>query len=453
MPHSEEGSWSRPRRPIDVIVKPFQEFAHGAASGGIVLLVCTIIALIWANSPWRESYHDLWQAKLTVAIGGFELSSSLHHWINDGLMVIFFFVVGLEIKREVLAGELSSFRKAMLPIAAAVGGMVVPALIYASLNFGRPEITGWGIPMATDIAFALGVLALLGDAVPLSLKVFLTALAIVDDLGAVLVIALFYTSDLNLTALLLGAAVLGAMFLLNVLGVRSPLVYFIFGVGLWLCFLTSGVHATIAGVLAAMAIPARTLIDEETYVKRVRFLVGEIEHPDARQSPEEARARVWALASNLEQESECLQPPLHRLEHAWHPWQAFFIMPVFALANAGIEIGGDFLGTLAERAALGVILGLVVGKQVGVTLFSWMVVKMGWASLPTGVTWKQIYGVSWLAGIGFTMSLFIANLAFQDEEHLLMAKGGILVASLLAGVAGYFLLRRWIAGSGQENTA
>ncbi len=445
MPNPEAESWSRPRRPIDVIVRPFQEFAHGAASGGIVLLACTIVALVWANSPWRESYHDLWHSELTIAIGSFKLSSSLHHWINDGLMVIFFFVVGLEIKREVLAGELSSLRQAMLPIAAAVGGMMVPALIYASLNFGRPEINGWGIPMATDIAFALGVLALLGDAVPLPLKVFLTALAIVDDLGAVLVIAVFYTSDLNLTALLLGALVLGAMFLLNYLGVRSPLVYFFFGVGLWLCFLASGVHATIAGVLAAMAIPARTLIDEETYLKRVRFLVGQIEHHNAGQSPAEARSQTWTLASNLAHQSECLLPPLHRLEHAWHPWQAFFIMPVFALANAGIEIGSGFLGTLAERAALGVILGLVIGKQVGVTLFSWLVVKMGWAALPAGVTWKQIYGAGWLAGIGFTMSLFIANLAFQDEEHLLMAKGGILVASLIAGVIGYVLLRRWIS--------
>ena len=446
-------SWGRPHRRIDVIVRPFQEFAHEAASGGIVLLIATIVALVWANSPWRESYHDLWHAELTVAIGGLKLSSSLHHWINDGLMVIFFFVVGLEIKREVLAGELSSPRKALLPIAAAAGGMLVPALIYASLNFGRPEITGWGIPMATDIAFALGILALLGDAAPLPLKVFLTALAIVDDLGAVLVIAVFYTSDLNLTALLLGALVLGAMFLLNWLGVRSPLVYFVFGVGLWLCFLASGVHATIAGVLAAMAIPARTLIDEETYVKRVKFLVGEIESDESGKSIEEERARTWALASNLAEESKCLLPPLHRLEHAWHPWQAFFIMPVFALANAGIEIGGGFLETLTERAALGVILGLVIGKQVGVTLFSWLVVKMGWAALPTGVTWKHIYGVSWLAGIGFTMSLFIANLAFQDEAHLVMAKGGILVASLIAGVAGYFLLRRWIGKPAPENAS
>lgn len=442
--HEEAGHWNRERQPIDVIYRPFQKFVHESASGGIVLLIFTIIALVWANSPWKEMYHHLWQAKLTIGAGPFVLSYTLHRWINDGLMVVFFFVVGLEIKREVLTGELASPRKAMLPIAAATGGMIVPALIYTVFNAGTPEIAGWGIPMATDIAFALGILALLGDGVPVPLKVFLTALAIVDDLGAVIVIALFYTSHLDFVALFIGIGVLALMFLLNRLGVRSPLVYFIFGVLVWLCFLQSGVHATIAGVLAALTIPARTIVDEEEYLARGKFLMNEIQKPDEEPLPAEHREKVRLLAQNLETASEYVQPPLHRLERRLHPWQSFFIMPVFALANAGITLGGAFAKTLTEAAALGVIIGLVLGKQVGITLFAWLSVKLGWASLPKGVNWKHIYGVGWLGGIGFTMSLFIADLAFTDEAHIVVGKAGILVGSLIAGVGGYTLLRRWI---------
>jgi len=442
--HGEKSIWQRQPRPIDAIYRPFQRFAHDAASGGIVLLIFTIIALAWANSPWEKSYHELWHTELTFALGSFELSSTLHHWINDGLMVIFFFVVGLEIKREVLTGELASPRKAMLAIAAAVGGMVLPALIYASFNYGTPEAHGWGIPMATDIAFALGILALLGDGVPLPLKVFLAALAIVDDLGAVLVIAIFYTSELDLAALLAGFGVLATMAVLNRLGVRNPHVYFLFGVVLWICFLKSGVHATIAGVLAAMTIPARTLIDEDTFLARSRFLIDQIKKPDSDELLGGHREKVRNLASNLESAAEYVQPPLHRFEHGLHPWTSFFIMPVFALANAGISVGGHFAEALAEAATLGVMLGLVVGKPVGVTLFAWLAVRFGWASLPAGVSWKQVYGVGWLAGIGFTMSLFIGGLAFDDDAHIMMGKVGILVGSLIAGLGGYLLLRRWI---------
>jgi NhaA family Na+:H+ antiporter len=358
-------------------------------------------------------------------------------------MVIFFFVVGLEIKREVLTGELASLRRALLPIAAAVGGMVCPALIYAALNYGTPEIHGWGIPMATDIAFALGILALLGNSVPMSLKVFLAALAIVDDLGAVLVIAVFYTSEIDVAALLAGGGILLLMVVLNRLGVRSALVYFFFGVALWLCFLQSGVHATIAGVLAALTIPATTLIDEDTFLARSRFLIGEIKKPDGPEELGGHREKVRNLASNLELSAEHVQPPLHRLKHALHPWTAFLIMPVFALANAGISVGGHLVELLTEAATIGVLLGLVIGKQVGVTLFAWLAVRLGWASLPKGVSWKQIYAVGWLAGIGFTMSLFIAGLAFDDEHHLMMGKVGILLGSLAAGAAGYILLRLW----------
>jgi len=441
---SEQSFWGREPRPIDIVTRPFQRFAHQAASGGIALLAFTIIAMVWANSPWEHSYHAIWHTDLSIGVGSYVLSMSLHHWINDGLMVIFFFVVGLEIKREILTGELSSPRKAMLPIAAALGGMIFPALIYTAFNFGTPEILGWGIPMATDIAFALGILALLGDGVPLPLKVFLAALAIVDDLGAVLVIALFYTSDLDLAALGLGLVVLLLMMGLNQVGVRSPLVYFLFSLVVWLCFLKSGVHATIAGVLAAMTIPARTILDEDKFLFRTRFLIDEVKKPDDPAELGGHREKVRTLAQNLETASELVQPPLHRLEHALHPWQAFVIMPVFALANAGITIGAGFGDLLLESATLGVIVGLIVGKQIGVTLFSWIAVKAGWASLPNGVSWKLIYGVGWLAGIGFTMSLFIAGLAFHDENHLMMGKAGILVGSLIAGIAGYTLLRRWL---------
>ncbi len=438
----KQTKWRRRSRPIDIISLPFEKFSHQAASGGIVLLLFTVIALVWANSPWKGLYHELWHMHFALRLGEWSLDSTLHHWINDGLMAIFFFVVGLEIKREVLAGELSTPRKALLPIAAAIGGMLIPASLYVALNFGTPEFGGWGIPMATDIAFALGILALLGKGAPLSLKVFLTALAIVDDLGAVLVIAVFYASDLNILALTLGFAVLGLMFLINWLGIRSPLLYFSFGAVLWLCFLKSGVHATIAGVLAALAIPVRTLIDEEDYLARARHLLGGIEQPGRDTELMTSRERVRNLIENLERGSEHVQPPLHRLERSLHPWQSFVIMPLFALANAGITIDDNFAETLAERATLGIILGLVLGKPLGITIFSWLAVKLGWASLPEGVKWPHIAGAGFLGGIGFTMSLFITGLAFSDAEHVLMGKAGILAASFIAAITGFVLLKR-----------
>jgi NhaA family Na+:H+ antiporter len=433
------------RQPVEKIVRPFQDFAEKQSSGGILLIAATIAALVWANSPWGEGYAALWHTKLTFGVGDFSLSKDLTHWINDGLMAIFFLVVGLEIKREVLVGELSSVRNAALPVAAAVGGATVPALIYLSLNAGREGVAGWGIPMATDIAFALGVLALLGDRVPVALKVLLTALAIVDDIVAVLVIALFYTSDISWGSLGVAAVFFAALVVINLIGVDRTLVYALLGIGLWLAFLLSGVHATIAGVLLAMTVPATSFIDTDEFLKRGRYVLDRFEQAGDWDtdvlSNEERQASLHAL--NLA--THRLEPPLHELEHTLHPWVVFAIMPLFALANAGVPLGSGVLGSLADPVALGILLGLVFGKQIGVMLFSWLAVRSGLAELPQGIGWRHVYGVGWLAGIGFTMSLFVSDLAFRDGGLVDTAKLGILAASLISGVVGWTLLRRALA--------
>ncbi len=428
------------RTPVEKLLSPLQEFLQQEASSGILLLVATIIALIWANSLWSESYHALWKDKLTFGYGNYELSKPLILWINDGLMAIFFFVVGLEIKREILIGELASFRKAILPVAAAVGGMLFPALIYAAFNHDKAGSAGWGIPMATDIAFALGVLALLGKRVPVSLKVFLTAVAVVDDLGAVLIIALFYTSEIVWLTLGVAAMLLMLLILCNLLGVRNPLVYSILGIGLWLAFLYSGVHPTIAGVLLALTIPSRARLNDKDFVKHSRAVLDEFESTD--QGDGYLSLTQRAALQTLEELAEHAETPLQRLEHSLHPWVAYGIMPFFALANVGVIIGNNFLAAIADPVALGVILGLIIGKQVGISTFSWLIVKSKLAELPDDVNWWHIYGVSWLAGIGFTMSLFISDLAFGESPALESAKTGILCASLLAGIIGFLLLRR-----------
>ena len=428
-------------RPVERIVHPFQAFADKASSGGILLIAATVVALVWANSPWGDTYSDLWQTKLTVGLEGFSLTKDLTHWINDGLMAVFFLVVGLEIKREILVGELSSPRRAALPIAAALGGAVVPAVIYVAINAGTEGASGWGIPMATDIAFALGVLALLGERAPIGLKVFLTALAIVDDIVAVTVIALFYTSDISWTALAVGAAFLVALVGANVTGVGKPLVYGLLGIGLWLAFLKSGVHATIAGVLLAMTVPASSFIDTGEFLKRSRGLLDHFERAGERGDHVLANEERQAVLHALNDTTEELEPPLQEMEHALHPWVVFAIMPLFALVNAGVPLGGDLFETLTSTVALGIVAGLVVGKQLGITLFAWLAVKSGLSELPEGVTWRHVYGAGWLAGIGFTMSLFISDLAFADSTFLNTAKLGILAASLIAGLVGWTILR------------
>ena len=429
-------------RPVEQIVRPFQYFADKASSGGILLIAAAIVALVWANSPWGGSYTRLWGTELYVSLGPFSIEEDLTHWINDGLMAVFFLVVGLEIKREILVGELSSPRRAALPLAAAIGGAVLPASVYVAINFGTEGVSGWGIPMATDIAFALGVLALLGRRAPLGLKVFLTALAIVDDILAVMVIALFYTSDVSWGALGVGAVFLVALIAANLGGVGKPLPYALLGIGLWLCFLESGVHATIAGVLLAMTVPASSFIDTGDFLKRSRGLLDRFEQAGERGGDpvlcnEERQGALHAL----NRVNEDVEPPLQELEHALHPWVVFAIMPLFALANAGVLLGEDFTSTLLNPVSLGIVAGLLLGKQVGITLFAWLAVKGGMSEMPQGVTWLHIYGASWLAGIGFTMSLFISELAFAEGSLLDVAKLGILAASLIAGIAGWSIIR------------
>ncbi|MFA6540045.1 MAG: Na+/H+ antiporter NhaA [Bacteroidota bacterium] len=425
-------------KPIEALQKvsnTFTTFFESSISGGVILLLCTACAMVWANSPYAQSYGELWEYRVSIGIGQFGLSKTLHHWINDGLMAVFFFMVGLEIKRELLVGELSSLKKAMLPIVAAIGGMIGPALIYTAFNAGTPAVSGWGIPMATDIAFALGVLALLGDRIPVILKVFLAALAIVDDMGAVLVIAIFYTSELALPALLLGGAIFILLLLANKMNLRSPIVYFVLGVGLWFCFLKSGVHATVAGVLLATTIPVTTKINKRKFLAEAKSAINELEDDQSTKSENELIHTVAAL-------SEDAQSPLHRFEHALQPYVAFFIMPVFAVANAGVALQSGIISSMFSPVSLGIIAGLIIGKQTGIVLFTWLAVQAGIAALPDMMSWKMIYGVSWLCAIGFTMALFIAGLAFDDEAALNTAKIAILIASSIAGIVGLVLLRR-----------
>ncbi|MDF1501348.1 Na+/H+ antiporter NhaA [Roseisolibacter sp. H3M3-2] len=427
---------------IERLLGPFQRFFSTSAAGGLVLLAATAIALVWANSPWADAYHHLWETPVTVGAPGFGLTLSLHHWVNDGLMAVFFFLVGLEIKREVLVGELASRRTAALPIAAALGGMLVPAALYAALNAGGPGSAGWGVPMATDIAFALGILALLGDRVPSGLRVFLAALAIADDLGAVLVIAFFYTGALDWGAMAGAAAVLAVLVGLNRAGARRPLTYALLGVGLWLFVLASGIHATIAGVLLALTVPARTRIDEDEFLARAEASLADFRAADEPGTTVLTNHGHQVALQAIENAADAAQAPLQRMEHALHGVVAFAIMPIFALANAGVALGSGAAAAARSPIAWGVVLGLALGKPLGITLASWLAVRAGAADLPTGVAWRHVHGAGWLGGIGFTMSLFVAGLAFADPVVLDIAKLGVFAASIIAGAVGYTLLLR-----------
>jgi Na+:H+ antiporter, NhaA family len=425
-----------PALPIQLLTSPFVRFAKMEAASGILLLSATIAALICANSPWEHAYHEFWNATTSVGLGPVVLSETRHEWINDGLMSLFFFLVGLEIKREVLIGELSSLKQAAFPFIAAVGGTLVPALIYLSFTRGTDAERGWGIPLATDIAFALGVLTLLGNRVPVSLKIFVAALAIVDDILAVLVIAIFYTTNIQMLSLAAGAAGITLAIIANLLGVRNYLVYGAIGIPVWFAVLKSGVHATLAGVLLAFTIPARTYLDRDFFLARCRALLDLFEN--APQNAFESHAAIHTL----ETKCQLIESPLHRIEHSLQPWISFLVMPLFAFANAGVRVFGHLLLALTNRVSLAVALGLLIGKPLGIWLFAWISAKIRLASAPAELSWKMIFGASCLCGIGFTMSLFIAALAFGEGPLLDMAKIGILFASFLAGVGGSFAFVR-----------
>jgi len=426
---------------LQPLVRPLQEFLRTETAGGVLLLVAAAAALVWANLPETDSYADFWNAHLVVDLNVVELDLSLSHWVNDGLMAIFFFVVGLEIKRELLKGELAEPRKAALPVAAALGGMIVPALIYAAFNVGGDGASGWGIPMATDIAFAVGVLALLGTRAPLALKVFLLALAIADDLGAIAVIAIFYTDDLQFGWLAAAAVTFAAVAMGGRLGVRDAVVYVALGLFGWFAVHESGVHATVAGVVLGLLTPVNAYYEDKQVERRVIELAEQLRRGEAEDTPEGDELGRSALRE-LEELARESRPVSDRLEHALHPWTSYVIIPIFALANAGVKLSGDTIAdAVTSPISIGVALGLMLGKPIGIVAFSFIAVRIGVASLPEGVTWKMLLGTGMIAGIGFTVSLFIAELAFDSAELVDEAKIGILAGSALIGLAGFVVLR------------
>jgi len=420
-----------PREPIHKLIEPVQRFLHVEAASGVLLLICTAIALVLANSAASEWYVALWKTKVGFGFGDFSMMYSLQHWINDGLMAIFFFVVGLEVKREMVLGELRDARRAALPVAAAIGGMVVPAGVYLLFQGGTEAARGWGIPMATDIAFVVGCMAVLGPRVPHILRVMLLSLAIVDDIGAILVIAVGYTESLNITALLLAFAGLGVVYTLGRLGVRSFGIYVILGVLVWFGFHESGVHATLAGVLMGLLTPARSYLGDNTVSQMLQRADKTIHGGDWLNM----HHRSDAVRRFTDSVREVISP-LEYLEGTLHPWTAFVIMPIFALANAGVPFTvADF----GEPVAIAVMAGLVIGKPVGILLMSFLAVKLITKSLPEGLSWSAMVGGGFLSGIGFTMALFISGLALSGPA-LQTAKVGVLGASLLAAVVGMAVL-------------
>ncbi len=423
------------RKPIAARIRELtQEFTRLAASGGLMLLIFTSLALLWANSGFSDGYLSLFEMELGFELGNFHLSEHLLEWINDGLMVIFFFVLGLEIKRELTAGELRNPKRAALPMAAALGGILVPAAIYVLFNLSRPEaVRGWGIPIATDIAFTLGILTVLGSRIPTSLKVFFTAMAIADDVGGILVIALFYSSAMDYTSLVFAALIVVALLVLNRWRVYSPLPYALLGIGLWFALLQSGVHPTLAGVLLAATIPTRSPANLDRLVAQADTVLNRYDY-------EAQEHREQAVVHGLKTVLDRMEPPAQRLEHAFQPWTTYLILPIFALANAGVILGADAGANLGHPVSLGIISGLVIGKPLGVSFFAWLATRLGWAEMPPEIGWKQFLSASFLAGIGFTISLFITQASFADPQLLSAAKVAILMASVLSAVLGFVLL-------------
>ncbi len=418
---------------------PFQKFVKIESFSGILLFSATIIALIWANSPLSYIYESLWQYEIGISLQSFELSKPLILWINDGLMAIFFFLIGLEIKRELLIGELNSLRKATFPIFAAIGGMLIPITLYIILNRNPEASHGWGIPMATDIAFSLAILKLLGNRVPLSLKVFLTAFAIVDDIGAVLVIAIFYSSGIKWLLLAVALLLLLFLFFLSYRKIHVKYVILIFGIAIWILFLKAGIHPTVAGVLLAFTIPIRQRIDVRTYSKKLYSIVDDIKLSTENESHILSKEQIEKI-DHLEDWTNKVQSPLQLLEHRLHNWVAYFIMPVFALSNAGVAFGKNM--NLDYSIVFTIAICLFAGSFIGVTLMTFIGVKLKLTELPKDINYKQILGVAFLGGVGFTMSIFIANLAFVGNDTFIdSAKVGILFGSFISGLTGYIVLR------------
>ena len=432
-------AWPRARQLARTVSQPLERFVRIEASSGIILLTTAVVAIVWANSPWAESYHALWRTPFSLGLGSWVFERDLHFWINDFLMAIFFLVVGLEIKRELAEGALSDLKRAALPLAAALGGMLVPALLFFSFNASGPGRTGWGVPMATDIAFAVGILTLLGSRVPATLRVLLLALAIIDDIGAIVVIAIFYSAGVDISALIwVGAGIFG-IFALQRIGVRPGFVFAIPGIVLWAGMLQFGVHPTIAGVIIGLMTPVKPWYGKEGFLRAARKAIEDFQSRVDRPDQE-----LLEPLGRLERARREAISPAKRIEASLHPWVAFGIMPLFALANAGVTISGVQLGNTTSLAVfMGVALGLVVGKPLGIVGFSWVSVRLGWCMLPQGVTWAGMYVVGAAGGIGFTMAIFIGELAFSDAI-LTVGKLGVLVgtvvASALALVAGVVLL-------------
>lgn len=417
---------------------PAEHFIHSETVGAITMLAASVLALVWANSPWSASYHALLHVHLSVDFPLLRISKDLHHWVNDGLMAVFFFIVGLEMKAEIAEGELQSLRKASLPVIAALGGMIVPALIYHFFNPAGEAARGWGIPMATDIAFALGTMALLGDRVPLKLRMFLLALAAADDIGAIVVIAIFYTGSISLAAVATALGFLAILVGMKRVGVRSAFAYAVVGILFWSAVLDSGIHATIAGVVLGLLTPTEAWFDQRGFLTEARSIFDRMDR--AIGSNDDGRATM--LLGEMEALTYETESPVHRREREVRPWVIFLVLPLFALSNAGVPLGAaQIRHAVADPVTAGVFSGLLIGKIVGVLGFSIAAVAAGVSTLPEGIGWRQMTGVAMLAGIGFTVSLFITGLAFTSETIAAAAKLGILAASVVAALTGYLILR------------
>ncbi len=422
-----------------LLLTPFQKFFKIESSSGILLFIATILAIIWANSPFGDSYQNLWQYKIGFSSQSFEFSKPLILWVNDGLMAVFFFLIGLEIKREMMIGELNTPKKAAFPIVAAIGGMTAPVLLFFILNKNPETSLGWGIPMATDIAFSLAILSVLGKRIPISLKIFLTAFAIIDDLGAVLVIALFYSNSINWMLLVYALGLLAVLFILSYFKIYAKYMVFIFGIAVWLLFLKSGIHPTIAGVLLAMSIPIYRRADIHVFSKKICALTDKIRDLDDTSTPILSKEQISHI-DDLESWVDKVQSPLQHLEHKLHSWVAYVIMPIFAFANAGVIF--SFGENTDISLIINIVLALVIGNAIGISTFSWIGKKTGLIEFPDNTKFISVIGISFLAGIGFTMSIFIANLAFGENILLLeSAKIGILTGSLISGTIGYIILK------------